>query len=114
GIRVPDCFVITASAFKNFLKENNIDDKLMKLLGGLNKKTFSNLPQIGKACRKLMLSAIFSKELSKDILNAYHTMPSNAKNNLSVAVRSSATAEDLPTASFAGQHDSFLNIKGDK
>ncbi|MFI5141581.1 MAG: phosphoenolpyruvate synthase [Bacteroidia bacterium] len=113
-MRVPDGFVITATAFRNFLKENNIDDKLKEMLNGLNKKTFSNLPQIGKACRKLMLSATFSQELSKDIITAYHAMFGNAKNNLSVAVRSSATAEDLPTASFAGQHDSFLNIKGDK
>lgn len=114
GVRVPDGFVITATAFRNFLKENNIEDKLKKLLDGLNKKTFSNLPQIGKACKKLVLSSTFSKELSKDIIDAYHTMQGNVKNNLSVAVRSSATAEDLPTASFAGQHDSFLNIKGDK
>ncbi len=114
GIRVPGGFVITATAFHNFLKENKIDVQLKKLLDGLNKKTFSNLPQIGKACRKLVLSAKFSDALVKEIVAAYHAMEGNAKNNVSVAVRSSATAEDLPNASFAGQHDSFLNIQGDK
>lgn len=68
GIRVPDGFAITSTAFKNFLKENNIDDKLKKLLDGLNKKTFSNLPQIGKACKKLVLSATFLKNFQKTLL----------------------------------------------
>jgi pyruvate,water dikinase len=114
GIRVPGGFVITATAFRNFLKENKIDVQLKKLLDSLNKKTFANLPQIGKACRKLVLSAKFSDALAKDIVTAYQAMDGNKKNDLSVAVRSSATAEDLPNASFAGQHDSFLNIQGDK
>jgi pyruvate,water dikinase len=110
GIRVPNGFAITASAFRNFLKENKIEDKLKATLDTLDAKDFTNLEKIGDECRRLVLSASLSAGLTKNILESYHSLGKE----IPVAVRSSATAEDLPTASFAGQHESFLNVHGDK
>lgn len=111
GINVPDGFVITASAFRDFLNENNIQRKLEAAVHALDTKTFSNLPEIGRTCRDLILNGALSEKLSKEILTNFKNLKSKTKGGLSVAVRSSATAEDLPNASFAGQHDSFLNIR---
>lgn len=112
GIRVPAGFAITAAAFRNFLDANKITGQISGLLNKLDKKNFSNLAQTGKACRALVNKANLPVELVKDITLAYANMEGNKNGQLSVAVRSSATAEDLPDASFAGQHDSFLNITG--
>jgi len=110
GIMIPDGFVITASAFRDFLKTNGIDVKLEKLLNNLDIKEFSNLAETGAECRKLVLNAKLSESLSQEILKQLNELKKNSDQNISVAVRSSATAEDLPDASFAGQHDSFLNV----
>jgi pyruvate,water dikinase len=110
GIRIPDGFAITTTAYKNFINYNNLSapiDHLMKLL---DHKDFSNLREIGLKVRKLLLDAKFPLDLQTDISAAYASLSKG--NELAVAVRSSATAEDLANASFAGQHDSFLNIKG--
>lgn len=112
GVTVPPGFVITASAFRRFLKDNAIDSKLSNELGKLDTTSFENLPEIGSACRNLVLSSEISESLSGKMLKAFKDLAGNSK-NFSVAVRSSATAEDLPNASFAGQHDSFLNITED-
>lgn len=106
GIKVPEGFAITASAYRLFVKENKLYDQLDGVLKKLNTKDLANLPDIGRECRQLIEKASFPGQLSEKILEAYHTL---SEQQLSVAVRSSATAEDLPTASFAGQHDSFLN-----
>ena len=110
GIHVPDGFAITATAFRDFLRQNKIETEIESALKKLDTKNFSNLAEIGKKCRGLVIKAEFSDELSSEIIKYYHQLGKN----IPVAVRSSATAEDLPTASFAGQHDSFLNIRGDK
>jgi len=110
GIRVPDGFATTAQAFWLFLKENEIEDKLVLLLKDLDRKQFSNLSEIGSQARQLIVNGEFSKSFSEAILVAYKELTRNT--SLAVAVRSSATAEDLPEASFAGQHESFLNISG--
>lgn len=110
GINVPDGFVITASAFRSFLNDNNIYKKLEAALNKLEVKTFSNLPEIGRTCRELVLNGNLSQQLSEEITINFKKLEDTTGGKLSVAVRSSATAEDLPTASFAGQHDSFLNI----
>jgi len=110
GIRVPDGFAVTASAFRDFLRYNEIEKKLETLLNSLDKNTFSNLPETGSACRDLVLKGKLSEQLSKQIKESFQKLKVNTGSPLSIAVRSSATAEDLPTASFAGQHDSFLNI----
>jgi pyruvate,water dikinase len=114
GISVPDGFVITASAFRYFIRHNGIEPKLQEWLGQLDHENFSNIATVGKSCRELVLNSVLPNDLGQEILKAYHALEGNNKSNMPVAVRSSATAEDLPDASFAGQHDSFLNIHGDE
>lgn len=111
GIAVPDGFATTADAFWHFISSNNIGSELASLMAKLDKQTYTNLVQIGQAARDLIMNGLLPVDLSKEILDAYHYLQAGAR--LSVAVRSSATAEDLPQASFAGQHESYLNISGD-
>lgn len=111
GIKIPEGFAITTEAYKAFLSENDLWDKLQAELERLDKKTLSNLGVVGKNCRELMKSGRLSEKTKQEIQSAYHGLEGAFP--ISVAVRSSATAEDLPTASFAGQHDSFLNISGE-
>jgi pyruvate,water dikinase len=113
GIRIPDGFAITANAYNAFLNENNCRDKLLAVFKELDVQGFSNLKKIGESAREIIRQSILSNEFVEAVLLAYTTLDS-AQQNLSVAVRSSATAEDLPEASFAGQHESFLNVKGDE
>ena len=110
GVRVPDGFATTANAFWIFLRENNIEQPLKDLLKELNRDDFSNLGEIGTRARKMILDSTLSKSFSDEILKAYRDLGN--KEDIEVAVRSSATAEDLPDASFAGQHDTYLNIIG--
>jgi len=111
GVKIPDGFATTSTAFWNFLKENNIEIALKDLLKELERKNYSNLHEIGSKAREIIMSGSFSDSFSKEILKAYHNL--GGENKIDVAVRSSATAEDLPQASFAGQHDSYLNVSGD-
>ncbi|QQX76173.1 MULTISPECIES: phosphoenolpyruvate synthase [Aequorivita] len=110
GIAIPNGFATTAFAYWEFLRENDIENKLVLLLKNLDRKTFSNLSEIGNQARKLILSGQFSRAFSQAIISFYGQLCGNEP--FAVAVRSSATAEDLPEASFAGQHDTFLNISG--
>jgi len=112
GIEVPDGFAVTVESYRHFLSHNKIESTLSQLLKLIDVESLSNLPEIALQCRNLVSDAVIPDEVKKEILNAYRQLSGN-QNNLSVAVRSSATAEDLPTASFAGQHDSFLNIRGE-
>src|SRR5690606_10614637 len=111
GIRVPEGFAITASGFKYFLEYNNLNTVRRGFLSDLDRKNYSNLNIIGAEARNLIQSGEIPPDLADNILTAYRQL---APVNADVAVRSSATAEDLPEASFAGQHDSFLNIKGEQ
>lgn len=111
GISVPKGFAVLADAYRLFLNENKITEKLEKILHQLDKKNLSNLAETGKECRQLIADSKIPDTLKQAVLDAYRTLAGGQE--ISVAVRSSATAEDLPSASFAGQHDSFLNIKGD-
>ncbi len=114
GIRVPGGFATTAAAYWGFIESNRLAERLAAKLGTL-KKDRSNLAAIGKAVRKMMLEADFAPPLAAAIVRAYHELATRGAGKVaSVAVRSSATAEDLPEASFAGQLESFLNIRGDK
>ena len=110
GIPVPDGFAVTSFAFEQFLTHNSLHRPLYELLNRLNKKDFSNLREIGAEARQLMLAAQIPGELQEAIERAYEEL--RADRDFEVAVRSSATCEDLPQASFAGQHESYLNIKG--
>jgi pyruvate,water dikinase len=111
GIPVPDGFATTADAFWYFLDENQLRQPLAELMEQLDRSNFSNLQVTGLKARTLLLEAKMPGELSAQLVEAFHTLLENRQ--FSVAVRSSATAEDLPQASFAGQHESFLNISGD-
>ena len=113
GIQVPDGFAVTVESYHHFLTHNKLGDTLKQLLNTIDTKSLSNLPEIAAQCRTLVSDAVLPDEIKNDIRKAYQQLSGN-QNNLSVAVRSSATAEDLPTASFAGQHDSFLNICGEE
>ncbi len=110
GINIPDGFATTSEAFWYFIQYNKLGDPLKSLLSGLDRKGFTNLKETGAQARKLFLSAKFPADLASEISAAYKTLCNGV--DLEVAVRSSATAEDLPEASFAGQHESYLNIKG--
>jgi pyruvate,water dikinase len=115
GINIPNGFALTADAYRLFRKHNNLEQQLDELLHSLNKEDYSNLSTIGDTARQAILTGTFPKEITDAINNAYHILSNNCNiENLDVAVRSSATAEDLPTASFAGRMESFLNISGEQ
>lgn len=111
-ILVPDGFATNAFAFWSFLDYNNLWEPLAQLMRELDRKEWSNLSEKGAAARQLILRAAIPEEVLTEILFAYQHL--SDKGSALVAVRSSATAEDLPDASFAGQHESFLNIKGEQ
>ena len=111
GIRVPDGFATTSYAFRKFLEFNKITAPLKQLLSSLNKKDYSNLDEISAKARSVISKAAIPEEILKEIIQHYNSLCGGKP--IEVAVRSSATAEDLPNASFAGQHESYLNIKGD-
>lgn len=112
GIAVPGGFATTSIAFWKFIDDNNLRQQLKQLMKQLDKQHYTNLRQIGAEARNLIAAATFPPEVKAAILSSYRKI--SKKGNAAVAVRSSATAEDLPEASFAGQHDSFLNITGAK
>lgn len=115
GISIPYGFAVTADGYRLFRAVNNLEKPLNDLLFSLDTKEYSNLSSIGEKARNLILSATIPNELSNEIQNAYQELSNDFEiNNLGVAVRSSATSEDLPTASFAGRMESFLNISGEK
>ena len=114
-INVPFGFSTTAEAYRTFLSETGIKEPLIQLLSTLDPDDVDSLSNVGQKIRTLILNTPFPKSLTEAIASAYSTLC--AHYNLSiidVAVRSSATAEDLPNASFAGQQESFLNICGEE
>ena len=113
GVNVPGGFAITAYAYRYLIKKKGIENKIVEILSDLNVHDLRNLQDKGKRIRRIISSAEFPEELEEAILEAYHKMLKEDK-DMTVAVRSSATAEDLPDASFAGQQETYLNIKGDK
>lgn len=113
GIAVPDGFAISVSAFYEFLAFNCISPQIQVALNRLNRLNLENLPAVGEECRALIRRGTFPEPVKQEITNAYRKMQDD-NNSISVAVRSSATAEDSPKASFAGQHDSFLNVESEE
>ena len=111
GIAVPDGFATTTFAFEEFLIHNSLPSKLDDLMRELDKNNYENLNKTGAKARELMLAGEVPPRLQSSILQAYKELCGEM--DCEVAVRSSATAEDLPNASFAGQHESYLNIKGE-
>lgn len=112
GINIPSGYATTAQAYWDYLEHNGLKEKLTELLQELDTKEFKNLKKTGKKARELVLHGEFPDELAEEIKEAYKELEEKEEALTSVAVRSSATAEDLPEASFAGQHDSFMNVQG--
>lgn len=109
-VPVPMGFAITTKAYDYFLKKNKLDSKIKELMLKLDKKR--NLRQVGNKVRSLIISGKFPKDLREEILSSYKKL--SGGKNIAVAVRSSATVEDLESASFAGQQESYMNVRGEK
>ncbi len=114
GVNVPNGFAITAEAYKFLLKEAKIENAIREALDGLDTHNLVDLRKKGKNVRNIIMKAEFPKQLEKVILEAYRNLEKAYGKDVDVAVRSSATAEDLPDASFAGQQETYLNIRGDE
>ncbi|MGC8929022.1 MAG: phosphoenolpyruvate synthase [Candidatus Woesearchaeota archaeon] len=112
GINVPNGFAITARAYYYFLEKAGIREKINELLKNLDTKNIEQLQRVGHEIRYLIRNAMMPEELKNAILEAYYHLGLQYGSNPDVAVRSSATAEDLPDASFAGQQETYLNIRG--
>ncbi|XOB41427.1 MAG: phosphoenolpyruvate synthase [Candidatus Nealsonbacteria bacterium] len=115
GISIPDGFATTSRAYWYFLKENGIDKELKKIFKDFNPKSLTSLKKTGSLARKLILEGKFPKDLEREIIKNYKTLSKKySEDKTDVAVRSSATAEDLKTASFAGQMETYLNVEGEE
>jgi pyruvate,water dikinase len=112
GVRVPGGFATTAEAYREFLAQDQLDRRINELLANLNTDDVVALAEAGSTIRQWIIDTPLPQELEGAITEAYLKMEQMYGDTLSVAVRSSATAEDLPTASFAGQQETFLNITG--
>ncbi|PPS45740.1 phosphoenolpyruvate synthase [Chroococcidiopsis sp. TS-821] len=112
GVNVPHGFATTATAYRYFIQAAGLDAKLRSLFSGLDVADVNNLRQVGKQARSLILKTPFPEDLQQAITDAYQTLCDRYGADTDVAVRSSATAEDLPDASFAGQQETYLNISG--
>lgn len=113
GVRIPDGFAITSEGYWHFIRSSGLDTTIDQILQGLNTDNMDNLQRKGKQVRQAILSAEVPDDLQAEILDAYARL-GGPQNLLDVAVRSSATAEDLPGASFAGQQETFLNVRGNE
>ncbi|WP_128000010.1 phosphoenolpyruvate synthase [Piscinibacter defluvii] len=114
GVRIPGGFAVTAEAYREALDESDLWVELHRALDGLDKRDVAALARAGRRCREIVYGARMPRHVETTIREAWREMKGRLGEDLSVAVRSSATAEDLPTASFAGQHDTYLNIHGEE
>src|SRR5918999_1249194 len=112
GVRVPGGFATTADAYREFLAQGGLDARIAKRLAKLDANDVRALAQAGTEIRELVLNQPFPAALEKDLAVRYEAVSGGVSNGVSFAVRSSATAEDLPDASFAGQQETFLNVRG--
>jgi pyruvate,water dikinase len=112
GVRVPNGFAVTATAYRRLLAESGAMDKIKAILADLDTHDMDNLAERGRKVRSLIRNLEFSDDLRQAIIKAYRAMENQYGKDADVAVRSSATAEDLPDASFAGQQETYLNIHG--
>lgn len=113
GVRIPNAFALTANAYWSYLKYNKLDTKLTEMFSKLDAKNVGATQKASKIMMAMVLKGNFPPDLEKEILENYKLLSQEYGDKATdVSVRSSATAEDLPTASFAGQHETFLNIKG--
>jgi pyruvate,water dikinase len=113
GIAIPDGFIITVRAYHEFIEHNKLDLIIPQIIAGMAHDNIESLSRTGNEIRNLIEKGSFPEKLSKEIIQAYQVLSDQYQQfNVDVAVRSSATAEDLPDASFAGQQETFLNICG--
>lgn len=112
GVRVPNGYAITAEAYRAFLRQEGLGERIQDLLRDLDTHDLHNLRQRGQQVRLAMLATPLPAELAEAILEAYDVLSAESATAVDVAVRSSATAEDLPNASFAGQQETYLNVQG--
>jgi pyruvate,water dikinase len=112
GIQVPDGFATTAHAYRSFIHDAGLASKLQHLFTGLDAENVQQLQTVGQQVRSIMLQAPLPPDLTTAIATSYQEMCDQYGANTDVAVRSSATAEDLPDASFAGQQETYLNVHG--
>ncbi len=116
GVKVPDGFATTAQAYRDFLLHEGLAQRIADALEGLDVEDLTRLTQTGAQIREWILATPFPQQLQTEVLAAWKTMNAAAGGSgpIAVAVRSSATAEDLPEASFAGQQETFLNVRGEQ
>ncbi|AXR06871.1 phosphoenolpyruvate synthase [Salinimonas sediminis] len=112
GVQVPGGFATTAEAFNKFLLQSGLDARIHEVLDALDVDDVNALTEAGKNIRQWIIDTPFEPELEAAIKSAFETLQGDAGDEASFAVRSSATAEDMPDASFAGQQETFLNVKG--
>ncbi|MBI2145685.1 phosphoenolpyruvate synthase [Candidatus Woesearchaeota archaeon] len=112
-VSIPNGFAVTAKAYRHFMKEAGIEKRIMKILEKLNTKNIEAVAEAGHKVRELILGGEIPQQLKQEITDAYRELCKEYGEHTDVAVRSSATAEDLPGASFAGQQESYLNIRGE-
>ncbi|MBS1748079.1 MAG: phosphoenolpyruvate synthase [Bacteroidetes bacterium] len=113
GINIPNGFVITVAAYKKFIAFNNLENTVKKIINKIDYNEIESLRRGGLQVRQLIKNSRFPKDLSQLIIDAYTKLSKNYDQDVTdVAVRSSATAEDLPDASFAGQQETYLNVRG--
>lgn len=112
GVPIPNGFAVTAQAYRHLLKDSGAMDKIRAIMEGLDTHDMDNLMERGSRIRSLIRSLEIPADLQSAIVQAYRKLEERYGPNVDVAVRSSATAEDLPDASFAGQQETYLNIRG--
>jgi pyruvate,water dikinase len=112
GVKVPDGFAVTTEAYRVFLQHSSLDRSIPQMLAGLDPRDVDELHDRGFRVRHAILSLPFPPALEDAILDAYDRLSAENRAPVDVAVRSSATAEDLPDASFAGQQETYLNVQG--
>ena len=110
GVPVPNGFAVTAEGYDYFIKFNNLEEKIHNILKGLDTHNIEDLHKRGEEIRNLIKNGEFPEDLKNEILDAFQKLKEEYGEDLTVAVRSSATAEDLPNASFAGQQETYLNV----
>ncbi|NOU50373.1 phosphoenolpyruvate synthase [Pseudoalteromonas sp. JBTF-M23] len=112
GVQVPGGFATTAEAFNEFLDQSGLNEKIHTILDTLDVDDVNTLAKVGADIRQWIIDTPFQPTLDKAIRDAYNTLHGDTSSDVSFAVRSSATAEDMPDASFAGQQETFLNVRG--
>ena len=114
GVSVPGGFAVTAYAYKYTIEKAGVDKKIQEILSDLDTHNVYNIAERGEKIRTLIKNTPIPKEVEEEILKYYKEMEKQYGENVDVAVRSSATAEDLPDASFAGQQETYLNVRGEE